>query len=80
MFKISPTREIFVLATLEAAVAAYHVAFHPSGELYVPGPTTSSYDRVYRITQGGEVHVFYRGLGRPQGMAFDKDANLYVVE
>jgi len=79
IFKISPSREIFVFATLEPSVAAYHLAFHPSGELYVSGPTTSSYDRVYRITQGGDVHVFYRGLGRPQGMAFDKDANLYIA-
>ena len=79
IFKISPSREIFVFATLEPSVAAYHLAFHPSGELYVSGPTTSSYDRVYRITQGGEVQVFYRGLGRPQGMAFDKDANLYIA-
>jgi streptogramin lyase len=79
IFKISPSREIFVFATLEPSVAAYHLTFHPGGELYVTGPTTSSYDRVYRITQGGEVHVFYRGLGRPQGMAFDKDSNLYVT-
>jgi sugar lactone lactonase YvrE len=79
IFKISPDREIFVFATLEPSVAAYHLAFHPSGELYVTGPTTSSYDRVYRITQGGEVHVFYRGLGRPQGLAFDQDSNLYVA-
>ena len=79
IFKISASREIFVFATLEPSVAAYHLAFHPSGELYVAGPTTSSYDRVYRITQGGDVHVFYRGLGRPQGMAFDKDANLYIA-
>jgi WD40 repeat protein len=79
IFKISPQREIFVFATLEPSVAAYHLAFHSNGELYVSGPTTSSYDRVYRITQGGEVHVFYRGLGRPQGMAFDRDANLYIA-
>ena len=79
IFKISPSREIFVFATLEPSVAAYHLAFHPSGELYVTGPTTSSYDRVYRITQGGEVIVFYRGLGRPQGIAFDRESNLYVV-
>jgi sugar lactone lactonase YvrE len=79
IFKISPSREIFVFATLEPSVAAYHLAFHPSGELYVSGPTTSSYDRVYRINQGGEVHVFYRGLGRPQGMAFDRETNLYIA-
>ena len=79
IFKISPEREIFVFATLEPSVAAYHLAFHPSGELYVSGPTTSSYDRVYRITQGGEVQIFYRGLGRPQGMAFDRGLNLYIA-
>jgi hypothetical protein len=79
IFKISPQREIFVFATLEPSVAAYHLAFHPNGDLFVTGPTTSSYDRVYRITQGGEVNVFYRGLGRPQGMAFDQEANLYIA-
>jgi DNA-binding beta-propeller fold protein YncE len=68
-----------VFATLEPSIAAYHLAFHPKGDLYVTGPTTSSYDRVYRITQGGEVQVFYRGLGRPQGLAFDRDGNLYVA-
>lgn len=79
IFKISPSREIFVFATLEPSVSAYHLAFHPGGDLYVTGPTTSSYDRVYRITQGGEVFVFYRGLGRPQGMAFDRESNLYLA-
>ena len=79
IFKISPSREIFVFATLEPSLAAYHLAFHPSGDLYVTGPTTSSYDRVSRITQGGDVVTFFRGLGRPQGLAFDRDTNLYVA-
>jgi sugar lactone lactonase YvrE len=79
VFKISTEREIFVFATLEPSVAAYHLAFHPSGDLYVAGPTTSSFDCVYRITQGGEVSVFFRGLGRPQGVAFDREGNLYVA-
>jgi len=79
VFKISPEREVFVFATLEPSVAAYHLAFHPRGDLYVTGPTTSSFDRVHRITQGGEVSVFFRGLGRPQGIAFDREANLYVA-
>jgi sugar lactone lactonase YvrE len=79
IFKISPGREIFVFATIEPSLAAYHLAFHPNGDLYVTGPTTSSYDRVYRITQGGDVTTFFRGLGRPQGLAFDRDSNLYVA-
>jgi len=79
IFKISPSREVFVFATLERSVAAYHLAFHPTGELFATGPTTSSFDRVYRISQGGEVTVFFRGLGRPQGIAFDRDGNLYVA-
>lgn len=79
IFKISPAGQIFVFATLEPSIAAYHLAFSPAGELYVTGPTTSSFDRVYRITANGEVQTFYRGLGRPQGLAFDRAGNLYVA-
>src|SRR4029077_12528096 len=79
IFKIGPDREIFVFATLEPSLAAYHLAFSPAGELFVTGPTTSSFDRVYRISPAGEVSVFFRGLGRPQGLAFDRLGNLYVA-
>ncbi len=79
VFKISPNRQIFVFATLEPSIAAYHLAFGPDGYLYVTGPTTSSFDSVHRISHAGEVELFYRGLGRPQGMAFDADGNLYVA-
>jgi sugar lactone lactonase YvrE len=79
VFKVGPNRQIFVFATLEPSIAAYHLAFGPDGYLYVTGPTTSSYDAVYRISHDGVVEVFYRGLGRPQGMAFDEQGRLYVA-
>ena len=79
IFKIGPDREIFVFATLEPSLSAYHLAFSPTGDLFVTGPTTSSYERVYRISPGGEVSIFFRGLGRPQGLAFDRKGNLYIA-
>jgi len=78
VFKISRERQIYVFATIEPSIAAYHLAFGPDGYLYVTGPTTSSFDCVYRISSDGHVSGFYRGLGRPQGMAFDAKGNLYV--
>lgn len=79
IFKISPNRQIFVFATLEPSIAAYHLAFGPDDYLYVTGPTTSSFDCIHRISHEGEVDVFYRGLGRPQGIAFDEQGKLYVA-
>jgi sugar lactone lactonase YvrE len=79
IFKISRDRQTFVFATLEPSVSAYHLAFSPSGNLFVTGPTTSSFDAVYRIDAHGTVTNFFRGLGRPQGLAFDVDGNLYVA-
>jgi len=79
IFKIARDRQIFVYATLEPSVSAYHLAFSPQGDLFVTGPTTSSFDAVYRIDAHGTVTNFYRGLGRPQGLAFDVEGNLYVA-
>ena len=79
IFKISPDRQVFVFATLEPSIAAYHLAFSPAGELYVSGPTTSSFDHIARVDRQGQVSVFFRGLGRPQGLAFDRHGNLYVA-
>src|SRR6202167_4729527 len=62
IFKISPDRQVFVFATLEPSIAAYHLAFSPEGELYVSGPTTSSFDHICRIDHHGEISLFFRGL------------------
>ena len=79
IFKIARDRQIFVFATLEPSVSAYHLAFDPKGDLFVTGPTTSSFDAVYRIDTHGTVTNFFRGLGRPQGLAFDLDGSVYVA-
>ena len=79
VFKISRERQIYVFATLEPSIAAYHLAFGPDRCLYVTGPTTSSFEAIHRITPDGHVETFYKGLGRPQGMAFDAAGNMYVA-
>src|SRR5579863_818985 len=79
IFKIGRDRQIFVFATMEPSISAYHLAFGNSGNLYVTGPTTSSFDAVYQIDPHGGVTDYYRGLGRPQGLALDLDDNIYVA-
>ncbi|HEU4982753.1 MAG TPA: gluconolaconase [Acidobacteriaceae bacterium] len=79
IFKIAPDRQIFVFATLEPSVAAYHLAFGIDGTLYVAGPTTSSHESIYAIAHNGDISVFYRGLGRPQGIAVDISGAVYVA-
>ena len=71
--------EIFVYATLEPSIAAYHLAFNDAGTLFVTGPTTSSNQAIHAIDRDGNTTVFYQGLGRAQGMAFDVEGNLYVA-
>jgi len=79
IFKIARDRQIFVFATLEPSVSAYHIAFGRGGDMFVTGPSTSSFDCVYKVDPHGTVSVFYRGLGRPQGLALDVEGNVYVA-
>ncbi len=84
IFKIRAARdgkaqETFVFATLEPSIAAYHLAFDSKGTLYVTGPTTASSQAIHAMDRDGNASIFYRGLGRAQGMAFDAADNLYVA-
>ena len=79
IFKIDPQRKIFVYATLEASVSAYHLAVDLTGTLYVAGPTLCSNDAVWAIDTHGQARAWYRGLGRPQGLALGSDGSVYVT-
>jgi DNA-binding beta-propeller fold protein YncE len=77
--RVNGRGESEVWALLEQSVAAFHIAFGPDEYLYVTGPTVSSHETVHRIDRDGRVSVFFKGLGRPNGIAFDSDGNLYVA-
>ena len=66
-------------AALDPSVAAYHLAFGPDGRLYVTAPGLASFDAVHAVDSDGAESRYFRGLGRPQGLAFDKAGNLYVA-
>ncbi|MGH9393396.1 MAG: hypothetical protein ACRD1E_04445, partial [Terriglobales bacterium] len=61
------------------SVAAYHLAFGQDGYLYIVGPSTSSHDTLWRVSPSGQAEPFFRGLGRPQGIAFDQQGGLLVA-
>jgi sugar lactone lactonase YvrE len=84
IFKITPSNaegplKIFVYATLEPSAAAYHLAVGADGTLYVTAPSLSPNDCVWAIDREGTTSAWYRGLGRPQGLALDRDHNVYVT-
>jgi sugar lactone lactonase YvrE len=84
IFKIAPgrsddARKIFVYATLEPSPAAYHLAAGADGTLYVTAPNVSPNDCIWAIDRDGATSPWFRGLGRPQGLALDRDQNVYVA-
>jgi sugar lactone lactonase YvrE len=79
IFKINPERQIFVHATLEPSPAAYHLAVNAAGTLFVTGPTLSSNDAIWAIEPNGDARAWFRGLGRPQGLALSKEGDIYLA-
>ena len=79
IFKINSERQIFVHATLEPSVAAYHLAINAAGTLFVTGPTLSSNDAIWAIEPNGDTRAWYRGLGRPQGLAISSEGNISLA-
>jgi sugar lactone lactonase YvrE len=80
IFRIEPNGEPRAFCHPPPSVSAYHLVFDEKGFLYVSGPSLSSVDSVYRVSPEGKMEVFCTGFGRPQGMAFDLEGNLYLTE
>jgi sugar lactone lactonase YvrE len=80
IFRVDRAGQATTVAAVPSSVAAFHLAFGPDHALYVTAPTLSPYDSVFRIDPGGAVTIRYTGFGRPQGIAFGPDGDLYVVE
>ncbi|HET6978647.1 MAG TPA: IPT/TIG domain-containing protein [Pyrinomonadaceae bacterium] len=79
IFKVNGIGEERAWTQIEPSVSAFHLAFGPDDSLYIAGPTVTSFDSIWRISPDGDVDMFFKGLGRPQGLAFDRDGNLYVA-
>jgi sugar lactone lactonase YvrE len=79
IFKINSERQIFVHATLEPSVSAYHLAVNASGTLFVTAPSLSSNEAIWAIEPNGDTRAWYRGLGRPQGLAISREGDIYLA-
>jgi sugar lactone lactonase YvrE len=80
IFRVTADLRATAFASLPSSMAAFHLAMGPDDCLYVTAPTLASYDAVYRIDRAGASRVIGTGFGRPQGLAFDSQGMLYVVE
>ena len=68
-----------VIATIPLGGEPEFAGSDGKGTLFVTGPTTSSSQAVQAIDRDGNTTVFFKGLGRAQGLAFDVDDNLYIA-
>ncbi|MEP7307169.1 MAG: IPT/TIG domain-containing protein [Acidobacteriota bacterium] len=80
ILKVDHAGHADAFASLPASVAAFHLALATDGALYVTAPTLSTYDAIYRIAPDGTVEALPERFGRPQGLGFDAQGALCVVE
>lgn len=79
VYRIREFAEVETFTVMDASVAAYHLAFGPDGRLFMTAPALASHDCVHVIDNEGFDETFFKGFGRPQGLAFDSSGNLYAA-
>jgi sugar lactone lactonase YvrE len=79
VYRVREFGETETFTVMEPSVAAYHMAFGPEGRLFMTSPGLASHDAVHVIDKEGFDEKYFTGLGRPQGLAFDKARTLYVA-
>lgn len=79
IYRIDSEGDATLLCELEPSVSAYHLALGPNGSLFVTGPTLATQDVIYEISPDGQVQQYFRGFGRPQGLAFSPHGVLEVA-
>jgi len=80
IFRIDRNGRTETFATIPSSIAAFHLAMSPDGVLFVSAPTLASYDSVRRVHADGRVEGLNIPFGRPQGLAFDPNGVLHIVE
>ena len=80
LFRVDRSGNAQPFATLPGSIAAFHLAIGPDRAIYVTAPTLSTYDCVYRVEPDGSISTLDARFGRPQGIAFDANGALFVVE
>jgi sugar lactone lactonase YvrE len=80
VFRVARDGTASTFASLPPSVAAFHLAYGPDDRLYATAPTLSPYDSLFRIDGDGRVERIFDRFGRPQGLAFDRHGQLYVVD
>lgn len=79
VYKVSPQGETSLFCELEPSVSAYHLSIDKEDSIYLAGPTLASQDSIYKISPNGEKEVIFKGFGRPQGVTFGPEGDLFVA-
>ena len=79
IFKVNGIGEERAWTQIEPSVSAFHLAFGPDDSSTSRDQRSPVSIRSGGINPDGDVDIFFKGLGRPQGLAFDREGNLYVA-